>query len=107
MDAFISLPYGGPGAGFRVSELVNYIRSTGRDYIVQGQQNATLAKHTKPHSLDVWLRVNYAKNPDVKQAVNSVMGALGATGHFEVDRRLPCPMTGRLVKGLRLVDPPK
>ena len=106
MDTFINLPYGGPGAGFRVSELVSHVRSTGRDYIVQGQQKSTLAEHTKPQSLDVWLRTRYARNPDVKQAANEVLDAIVATGQFELVRRLPCPETGRLVKGLRLLDPP-
>jgi hypothetical protein len=105
MDTFVKLPYGGPGAGFGVSELVDHIRSTGRDYIIQGQQQVTLANHTKPHSLDAWLRIHYARNPDVKQAVNQVVADLVATGQFEVDLRLPCPDSGRLVKGLRLLDP--
>ena len=106
MDTFIKLPYGGAGAGFRVSELVSYVRSTGRDYIIQAQQNATLAKHTKPHSLDVWLRTQHASNPDTKQAVNQVVDALVATGRFEVVWGLPCPDSGRPVKGLRLLDTP-
>jgi hypothetical protein len=105
VDPFIKLPYGGPGAGFHVSDLVSHIRSTGRDSIVQGQQNATLAQHTKPHSLDVWLRTHYARNPDVKQAVNEVVDDLVATGRFELVQRLPCPESGRLVKGLRLLHP--
>ena len=105
MDPFIKLPYGGPGAGFHVSELVSHIRSTGRDYTVQGQQNATRAKHTKPHSLDVWLRTNFARHPDTKQAVNEVVDALVATGELELVLRLPCPDSGRLVKGLRLLHP--
>jgi len=106
MDPFINLPHGGPGAGFRVSELVTHIRSTARDYIIQAQQNVTLAKHTKPQSLDVWLRTNFASNPDTKQAVNKVVEALVATGQFEVVWGLPCPDSGRSVKGLRLLDIP-
>jgi hypothetical protein len=104
MDTFIRLPYGGPGAGFPVSELVSHIRSTGRDYIIQGQQNCTLKKHTKRNSLDVWLRTRYARSADTKQAVNEVARALVATGFFEVVYGLVCPDSGRRVKGLRLVD---
>jgi len=107
MDTFIKLPYGGPGAGFRVSQLISHIRSTSRDYIIQAQQNLTLAKHTKPQSLDVWLRTNFASNPHTKQAVNAVVDALVATGQFELVRRLHCPESGRLVKGVRLLDPPR
>ena len=105
MDTLINLPYGGPGAGFRVSELISHIRSTGRDYIIQGQQRCTLKKHTKSHSLDVWLRTGYARDGDTKQAVNEVMDALVATGWFEEVKKLTCPDSGRRCKGLRLVDP--
>ena len=104
IDTFIELPYGGPGTGFHVSELVSHVRSTGRDYIIQGQQNCTLANHTKPQSLDVWLRRRLANRTDTKQAVNAVVDALVATGQFQVVKRLPCPDSGRLCKGLRLVD---
>ena len=106
MDAFIELPYGGPGAGFLVSELVSHIRSTGRDYIIQGQQECTLDSHTKPQSLDVWLRTRFATKPDAKQADNKVVEALVATGLFQVVKRLPCPDSGRRCKALRLDDPP-
>jgi len=105
MDRFIDLPYGGGGAGFWVSELVAHIQRSGRDYIIQGQQNCTLENHTKPHSLDVWLRTRYARYKDRKQAVNEVVNALVATGLFEVAYGFTCPDSGRPVKGLRLVDP--
>ena len=104
MDTFIELP---PGAGFRVSELVTHIRSTGRDYIIQGQQHCALDAHTKPQSLDVWLRRRFTGRHDTAQAVNQVVDALVATGQFEIVERLPCPESGRLVKGLRLLDPPR
>jgi len=106
-DTFIKLPYGGAGAGFRVSELVNHIRSTRRDYIVQGGQDATLAKHTKPNSLDVWLRTRFATNPDIRQTCKALVKALEATGRFQAMGSLRCPDSGRLVKGLRLLDPPR
>ena len=104
MDTRIELPYGGKGAGFYVSQLIAHIRSTGRDYIIQGQQNCSLKDHTKPRSLDVWLRENCTHRKDVKQAVNEVMDALVATGLFEVERGLICPDTGYPAKGLRLLD---
>jgi hypothetical protein len=107
MDTFIKLPYGGPGAGFYVSELVDHIRSTGRDYIVQGGQNVTLAKHTKPNSLDVWLRTRFVTNADTRQTARAVMEALEATGRFRIAYGLRCPDSGRFVKGLRLLDPPR
>ena len=107
MDTFIKLPYGGPGAGFRVSELVNHIRSTGRDYIIQGGQDLPLAKHTKPNSLDVWLRTRFATKPDTRQTAKAVMNALEATGRFQIVRGLRYPDSGQFVNGLRLLDPPR
>jgi hypothetical protein len=80
MDKYIELPYGGPGAGFYVRDLIQHIRSTGRDYIIQGQQNCTLESHTKSHSLDVWLRQGSTNRSNTKQAVNQVIEALVATG---------------------------
>jgi hypothetical protein len=105
MDTFVELPYGGPGSGFYVSQLVDHIRSSGRGYIIQGQQECRLEKHTKPHSLDVWLRRNCTDIKDTKQAVNSVIDALIATGQFTVSKDLLCPDSGRRCKGLKLLPP--
>ena len=103
LDQFIELPYGGRGAGFRLSELVAHIESSDRDYIIQGQQNCPLDAHTKPHSLDVWLRKRLAHRQDTRQAVNQVINVLLATGEFEL-ADLPCPDSGRQCKGLRLLS---
>jgi DNA-3-methyladenine glycosylase I len=105
-DLFIHLPHGGSGSGFRLSQLVDYVQRSGRDYIIQAQQQCKLREHTKPHSLDVWLRKNHAAIPDTAQAVNSVMRALEATGRFEIVQKLVCPDTGRKCKGLKLVNTP-
>jgi hypothetical protein len=106
METFVRLPYGGPGAGFQVSELVSYIRRTGGDYIIQAQQHCTLEAHTKPQSLDFWLRTGFTARHDTAQAVNEVMDALEATGLLKIAEHLPWPDNGRKVKGLRLLDPP-
>jgi hypothetical protein len=98
----VYLPHGG-GGKFDACELVKHIRASGSDYIIQGQQAASLAKHTKPHSLDYWLR-QFAKCHDTKQVVNSVCEDLVATGLFKISDDLVCPNTGRRVKGLRLVE---
>lgn len=95
----IDLPYGG---AFDEHDLVAYIRASGRDYIIQGQQAVSLDEHTKPQSLDYWLR-QFGKNPNTKQAENSVLDALVATGLFEISKNLICPDTGERCKGLRLV----
>lgn len=95
----INLPYGG---NFDEHDLVKHIKGTGRDYIIQGQQAVSLGEHTKLQSLDYWLR-QFGKNPDTKQAENSVLDALVATGLFEIISKLICPESGKKCKGLRLV----
>jgi hypothetical protein len=95
----IKLPYGGQ---FDEKALVAHIKASGRDYIIQGQQTASYANHTKPQSLDYWLR-QFASNCDTKQAENSVLDALVATGLFRIEDQLGCPDSGRQCKGLRLV----
>lgn len=81
--------------------LVSYIVSCGRNYIVQGQQTCKLDNHTKPQSLDYWLR-QFAENPDTKQAENSILDDLVSTGLFARATDLLCPDSGRRVKGLIL-----
>jgi len=95
----IDLPYGG---NFDEHDLVRYIRGTGRNYIIQGQQAVSRDDHTKPLSLDYWLR-QFGKNPNTKQAENSVLDALVATDLFEKVEKLRCPDSGNQCKGLRLV----
>jgi hypothetical protein len=95
----IPLRYGGQ---FDERELVEYIRATPRDYIIQGQQRAAKANHRNPHSLDYWLR-QFADNHDTKQAETSVIKALVATGLFVCVKRLRCPDSGRYCQGLKLL----
>ncbi|MGZ8907439.1 MAG: hypothetical protein ACXW1U_17155 [Methylobacter sp.] len=96
----ISLPY---GRAFNEQALVSYIQTTGRNYIIQGQQSCSFANHSKPQSLDYWLRQNYTNNPDTKQAENSVLNDLVNTGLFTIERRLLCPDKETYCKGVRLV----
>lgn len=77
----VDLPHGGQ---FSERDLVGHIRASGRDYIIQGQQTATLANHTKPHSLNYRLR-QFAKNENTKQSENSVLESLVGTGVFVVE----------------------
>ena len=95
----IRLPYG--YSEFDSDDLKTHIRSTGRDYIIQGQVACSRCDHPKEKSLDCWLRDNYARNPDTKQAVNEVIDALVMTGDFEVGYFI-CPDSGRECKGLRV-----
>jgi len=94
----ITLPYGGQ---FDEMELIRFIRASGRDFIIQGQQFARYGDHSKPHSLDYWLR-QFATNPDTKQAENSILIDLIATGRFKKVYGLLCPDSGRCCKGLML-----
>jgi hypothetical protein len=97
----IYLPFGGQ---FNEHDLVAHIRASGRDYIVQGQQAVARARHTKPQSLDYWLR-QFGQSPDTKQAENSVLDTLVATRLFIIVDKLLCPDSGEHCKGLRLVQP--
>jgi hypothetical protein len=96
----IALPYG--HNEFDSDDLKVHIKKTGRDYIIQGQRNCSRADHPKPSSLDCWLRDNYAKNPDIKQAVNEVVAALVETGDFE-EGEFTCPDSGWKGKGIRVL----
>lgn len=99
--ATIWLPYG--KNSFSTAELKKFIQNSGRAYIIQGQQKCSLSNHTKPQSLDYWIRVNYARNPDTKQAVNEVIADLVKTGEFE-EGCFKCPDSKREgIKGIRIV----
>ena len=102
MSTWIRLPHGGKDAGLDARELVAHIQRSGRDYIIQGQTNCRLSDHPKPRSLDAWLRRNHTARRDTKQAVNTVVDDLVATGLFVVSWELSCPDSGRECKGLRL-----
>ncbi len=95
----IFLPHG--NAEFDSDDLSAHIIGTGRNYIIQGQSQCKRADHPKPSSLDCWLRDNYARNPDTKQAVNVVIAALIDTGDFEEGEFL-CPDSRNKCKGIRL-----
>lgn len=97
----ILLPYG--NNEFNSEELKEYIRRTGRNYIIQGQQACRREFHSKPSSLDCWLRDNYSQYPDTKQAVNKVISDLIETGKFE-EGKFICPDSKRMCKGIRIVE---
>ena len=92
----IDLTYGGT---FNEQHLLDYINQSGRNYIIQGQENCTLQNHPKPQSLDYWLR-QFADKPDMKQADNEVVAALIATGLFTLSNNLICPTSDQRCKGL-------
>ena len=96
----LSLSHGGE---IDVLALIAYINGTGRNYIIQGQQNSTRANHTKPDSLDFWIRSHGADKEDTKQADKAVLDALLKTNLFVIDDALICPTSGKRCKGLRLL----
>ncbi len=102
MGAWIRLPYGAAGEGFEAEQLVAHIARSGRDYIVNGGMNCVLDQHTKPNSLDVWLREGYTIRKGTRHAVVEVRRDLVATGLFVERDRLLCPDSGRHCKGLQL-----
>jgi hypothetical protein len=91
LDRRIQLPHGGPGAGFSVRELVDYIEKSGRNYIIGGAVDCALVDHPKPSSLDYWLRENFARNKETKQATSEVISQLVGTGLFGQAQDLRCP----------------
>jgi hypothetical protein len=106
LDRRIELPHGGPGAGFHVRELVDYIEHSGRDYIIAGAVDCALADHPKPSSLDCWLRENFARNKETRQARSEVIAQLTAGGLFEQSDDLVCPDQGVRCRGLKLKSRP-
>ncbi|SFV17154.1 hypothetical protein [Pseudoduganella namucuonensis] len=90
------------GLAFDEQELIDFIKASGKNYMVQGQTLKKLESHTKPHSLDVWLRTRFSKMQDTKLADNYVIDALVETGKF-VAAEDKCPKSGRLCKSIRLV----
>jgi hypothetical protein len=96
----INLPYG--NNSFNSNDLTEFLQKNGRNYIIQGQVKCKRMDHPKPNSLDCWLRDNYARNPDTKQAVNEVIAALVDTGEFE-EGSFICPDSGGRCKGIRIV----
>lgn len=106
LDRRIELLHGGPGAAFNLRDLVARIEQSDRDYIIIGLVDCALADHPMPSSLDYWIRENFAKNKEIKQATPEVIKQLIATGLFEAVRDLRCPDTGDKSVGLRLKSRP-
>lgn len=102
----IRLPREAPAAGFAVRDLVEHIEGSGRDFIIEGEVDCALADHPRPHSLDYWLRENYARNKETRQATRDVIGQLLATGLFAESDNLRCPDTGERSVGLLLKNGP-
>lgn len=95
----IYLPYG--NNSFHIDDLVAYLKSQKVEFIIQGHTKCKFDQHPKKHSLDYWLRFNYAKNKDTMQAVSEVVDQIVKTSLFEAGH-FNCPSTGRKCKGIKL-----
>jgi hypothetical protein len=98
VECMIKLKY---GVEFHEDELIDLIKRSGRDYIVQGQKVCTLDKHPKQKSLDVWLRHRFTRLCNIKLADNHVLDALVAMGKFEIGKDV-CPDSSRECKAVRV-----
>lgn len=95
-ESMVDLSYGGT---FDEFELLEYVRQSERNFIIQGQSYCFFLDHPKLQSLDYWLRP-FGNSPDTTQANNDIMAALVATGLFVESRNLLCPDSDRRCKGL-------
>lgn len=100
-NLLINLPYDNNNT-FHVCALLRYLVNVGRTDIIQGQQHVTLKNHTKPNSLDYWIRNNVAYNKDTAQATNEVISQLVGTGIFETDDQLICPDSKNPCNGIKI-----
>ncbi len=97
----IQVSYG--QGSFTTSDLIHYIRHTLlTDHIIQGHQKFSYADHTKPKSLDRWVR-DKSTQPDTMQATNDLIETLVRTGQFE-EGKFVCPDSGEKCKGIKIVD---
>ena len=97
----VEIPEGAPGDSCDPIELVSHIECSGCYYIVIGAQGCTLAKHSKAHSLDYWLRVNCTARSDTMQATRELVDRLVGTGLLYRDK-VTDPQTGQPVNCLRI-----
>lgn len=85
---------------FDALELIAELKQRGVNAIVQGQQAVALDSHTKPQSLDYWLRAR-SKNKDTKLATNEVIDQLVNTDLF-IEDEVHCADSGRKCKGVKI-----
>jgi len=74
-----------PGS-FDVEELEEWVKSSGRGYVIIGGVNKRFVEHQRPDSLDYWLRARSSR-PDVRQATIAVVARITATGRFRRERQ--------------------
>ncbi|MBE9610855.1 hypothetical protein [Chitinilyticum piscinae] len=87
---------------FDINELVAWVKGSGRTYVIIGGDNTTFDTHSKPGSLDYWLR-SKSSSKDVRQSCAELIAKIVDTGLF-VEAQDICPETERLCNSLRLVN---
>jgi hypothetical protein len=71
--------------------------------MIVGAQNHSYRSHTKPESLDYWLRsLVIVQQRDTRQVCKSVLNEIVASGYFELGKRR-CPVSNVKCKALILV----
>jgi hypothetical protein len=100
----IILPHA-KNATIPIQNLINHFRNNNLKYIIIGSTKATLQKHPKPNSLDVWIRTHPSvlKYKDTCQSVNNVISQLIKHESFSLGLR-KCPKSKRMCKALVFCD---
>jgi len=100
----IILPHAN-NATIPIQDLIAHFRENNLKYIIIGSTKATLQKHPKPKSLDVWLRKNHcpAGYENTCQSVNNVISQLIKHKSFSLGIR-KCPKSNRTCKALVFCD---
>lgn len=96
----IFLPECGVKASFEITDLLNELKKRKTDFIIIGAMKATLKNHTKPHSLDYWLReLSFVTQNNTMQATKEVQNSIVNTGRFYLEKRR-CPVTSNYCNAL-------
>ncbi len=100
----ITLPYAN-NAKFNSNDLINHFREQRMNYMIIGATQVTLQNHTKPKSLDVWIRnhPNVIGYENTCQAVNNVVSQIIEHQSFSLGLR-KCPKSKRICKALVFSD---
>lgn len=88
------------GTQVSVCDIISYIRENDNKIIPIGAEHSAILDHSKPFSLDYFLRL-LAKCPDTCQATENVIKQLLKYNFFRLSKT-KSPTTGRYLKTLKL-----
>lgn len=101
----IELPYSIKLPSFLLEQLIKEFQKRKTDFMIIGAQNHSLTKHTKPESLDYWLRnLKQVKQKNTRQACSKLINDLLGSGLFIFDKRR-CPVSGKLCNAIIIKRP--